>query len=252
MDLHSAGHRRGVACAPHFAAAEAGRDILAEGGNALEAMLAMAAMIAVVYPHMNHVGGDGFWTIREPSGRVRTIMAPGPAGAAAQPEFYRDYETIPPRGPLSALTVPGAVGGWAVALENAHALGGKLPLKVLLASAIERARAGYTVTRSQAWLTAEKLAELAPVPGFADAFLLDGKAPPEGTVLEQEAFALTLDQLAHAGLDDFYCGDIAREIAADLERIGSPLSREDFTRYRATVREPLHVELPKAAIYNTD
>jgi gamma-glutamyltranspeptidase len=252
MDLHSAGHRRGVASAPHFAAAEAGRDILAEGGNALEAMLAMAAMIAVVYPHMNHVGGDGFWTIREPSGRVRTIMAPGPAGAAAQPEFYRDYETIPTRGPLAALTVPGAVGGWALALENAHALGGKLPLKVLLAAAVERARKGYTVTRSQARLTAEKLADLAPVPGFADAFLLDGKAPPEGTVLEQETFALTLEQLAHAGLDDFYRGDIAREMAADLERIGSPLAREDFTRYRATVQEPLHVELQKGAIYNTD
>jgi gamma-glutamyltranspeptidase/glutathione hydrolase len=252
MDLHSAGHRRGVASAPHFAAAAAGRDILAEGGNALEAMLAMAAMIAVVYPHMNHAGGDAFWSIREPSGRIRTIMAPGPAGAAAQPELYRDYETIPTRGPLAALTVPGAVGGWAIALENAHALGGRLPLKDLLAAAIDRARAGYAVTRSQAQVTAEKLAELAPVPGFADAFLLDGQPPPQGAVLKQEAFAATLEHLAHAGLDDFYRGDIARELAADLERIGSPLTREDFTRYRATPHEPLHVELPKAALYNTD
>jgi oxamate amidohydrolase len=252
MDLHSAGHRRGVVCAPHFAAAEAGRDILAEGGNALEAMLAMAAMIAVVYPHMNHVGGDGFWLIREPSGRVQTIMAPGPAGAMAQPEFYREYETIPPRGPLAALTVPGAVGGWAIALELAHALGGKLPLKVLLSSAIERARTGYAVTRSQTRLTAEKLAELAPVPGFADAFLLDGKAPAEGTVLKQEVLAATLDQLAHAGLDDFYRGDVGRELTADLERIGSPLTREDLTSYRATLRQPLHAELSEAALYNTD
>jgi len=252
MDLHSAGHRRGVAAAPHFAAAAAGRDILAEGGNALEAMLAMAAMIAVVYPHMNHAGGDAFWTIRERSGRVRTIMAPGPAGAAAQPELYREYETIPTRGPLAALTIPGAVGGWAMALENAHAVGGRLPLKDLLAAAIDRARAGYAVSRSQAQVTAEKLAELAPVPGFADAFLLDGKPPPQGTVLKQEAFAATLEHLAHVGLDDFYRGDIARELAADLERIGSPLTREDFTRYRATLREPLHVELQGTAVYNTD
>src|ERR1700691_1803174 len=252
MDLHSAGHRRGVACAPHFAAAAAGRDILAEGGNALEAMLAMAAMIAVVYPHMNHAGGDAFWSTREPSGRIRTIMAPGPAGAAAQPELYRDYETIPTRGPLAALTVPGAVSGWGLALENARALGGKLPLKDLLAAAIERARAGYAVTRSQAQVTADKLVELAPVPGFADAFLLDGEPPPQGTVLKQEAFAATLEHLTRAGLDDFYRGDIARELAADLERIGSPLTREDFTRYRAAPREPLHVALPKAALYNTD
>ena len=87
MYLHSAGHRRGVACAPHFTAVEVGRAILAEGGNAIEAMVAMAAAIATTYPHMNHIGGDGFWLIREPSGRVRAIMAAGPAGAEAQPEL---------------------------------------------------------------------------------------------------------------------------------------------------------------------
>ena len=59
MDLHTSGHRRGVVCAPHHAAVEAGRAALAEGGNALEAMVAMAATIAAVYPHMNHIGGDG-------------------------------------------------------------------------------------------------------------------------------------------------------------------------------------------------
>jgi gamma-glutamyltranspeptidase len=96
-DLHTAGHRRGAVCAPHSAAVEAGRSILAEGGNAIEAMVAMAATIAAVYPHMNHIGGDGFWLIHEPSGRVRAIMAPGPAGRNARPELYRDYDTIPPR-----------------------------------------------------------------------------------------------------------------------------------------------------------
>jgi len=107
LDLHTAGHRRGVVCAPHSAAVEAGRQILAEGGNAIEAMIAMAAAIAAVYPHMNHIGGDGFWLIREASGRVRAIMAAGPAAVQAKPELYRDYETIPTRGPLAALTVAG-------------------------------------------------------------------------------------------------------------------------------------------------
>src|SRR5215469_13831594 len=111
MDLHTAGHRGGVVAAPHHAAAEAGRAVLAEGGNAIEAMVAMAAMIAVVYPHMNHLGGDGFWLIHEPAGRVRALMAAGRAGAKATPELYREhgYELIPTRGPLAALTVPGAV-----------------------------------------------------------------------------------------------------------------------------------------------
>ena len=87
MDLHSAGHRRGVVCAPHSAAVEAGRQMLADGGNALEAMVAMAAAIAAVYPHMTHVGGDGFWLIRQASGRVRAVMAAGPAGAQPSPSF---------------------------------------------------------------------------------------------------------------------------------------------------------------------
>src|ERR1700730_5426846 len=157
MNLHSAGYRRGVVAAPHAGAAEDGRHILAEGGNAIEAMIAMAAAVAAVYPHMNHIGGDGFWLIRESSGRVRAIMAAGPAALAAKPGLYRDYETIPTRGPLAALTVPGAIGGWMLALEAAQARGGRLPLKGLLTPAIVQARNGYTVTSSQARLTEEQV-----------------------------------------------------------------------------------------------
>ena len=253
MELHTAGHRRGVAAAPHHAAAEAGRSILAEGGNALEAMVAMAAAIAAVYPHMNHVGGDGFWLIRERSGRVRALMAAGPAGARATPAHYREtgHATIPPRGPLAALTVPGAIGGWALALEAAKANGGKLPLELLLAPAIQHARDGYVVTRSQARLTAEKLAECQDSPGFADTFLIDGKVPAQGATLKQSALAATLDHLSGAGLDDFYRGDVGREIASDLDRIGSPVTRRDLERYRAYVAEPLSVKLDAGTLYNT-
>src|ERR1700720_4372268 len=116
MDLHTAGHRRGVAAAPHHAAAEAGRAILAEGGNAIEAMVALAATIAAVYPHMNHIGGGGFRLIPEGHGPGRARLAAGRAGARARRERYRAPEAIPPRGPLAALTVPGTIGGWALAL----------------------------------------------------------------------------------------------------------------------------------------
>src|SRR4051812_50225797 len=98
--------------APHHLASEAGRAILAEGGNAIEAMVAMAATIAVVYPHMNGIGGDGFWLVREPSGKIRALMAAGVAGTLARPELYREYESIPGRGPLAAPPRPGAVRGW--------------------------------------------------------------------------------------------------------------------------------------------
>jgi gamma-glutamyltranspeptidase len=253
MNLHTAGHRRGVVAAPHHAAADAGRLMLAEGGNALEAMVAMAATIAAVYPHMNHIGGDAFWLIREPSGRVRALMGAGPAGAKATPALYREqgHDTIPPRGPLAALTVPGAVATWMLALRAAEAYGGKLPLDVLLGPAIRHAHEGYTVTRSQARLTAEKLAECRDAPGFAQTFLIDGKPPAEGVTLKQEAFAATLDHLVNAGLADFYRGDVGREIAADLERIGSSVTRADLERYEAKVAEPLSVGLEAGTLYNT-
>ena len=253
MNLHSAGHRRGVVCAPHAAAVEDGRAILAEGGNAIEAMLAMAASIAAVYPHMNHIGGDGFWLIREPSGRVRALMGAGRAGARATPRFYRDagYDEIPARGPLAALTVPGAIATWMLASDAAKGQGGKLPLDVLLTSAIKHAREGYVVTRSQARLTAEQLPEMAKAAGFKEAFLLKDKVPDVGAVLKQTAFAATLEHLARAGLDDFYRGDIGREISADLDRIGSPVTRGDLESFRATVDEPLSVATRAGTLYNS-
>jgi gamma-glutamyltranspeptidase/glutathione hydrolase len=252
MTLHTAGHRRGVVCGPHIKAVEDGRAILAEGGNAIEAMIAMAASIAAVYPHMNHIGGDGFWLIREPSGRVRALMGAGRAGSKATIRFYRDagHDEIPARGALAALTVPGAVAAWALAQEAAEAHGGKLPLDALLAPATKHAREGYVVTHSQARLTKEKYAELESAPGFLKSFLLDGKMPEQGALLKQSALAGTLDHLAHAGLDDFYRGDIGREIAADLERIGSPVTREDLARFRASVEAPLSLDTQAGTLYN--
>jgi oxamate amidohydrolase len=252
MELHTAGHRRGVVAAPHHAAAEAGRGILAEGGNALEAMVAMAAAIAAVYPHMNHVGGDGFFLVRERSGRVRALMAAGRAGTDARIELYSEegYDTIPSRGPLAALTAPAAVAGWSLALEAAQAVGGRMPLGVLLEAAIRHARDGYVVTASQARLTADKLDELAEVPGFAATFLLDGKPPTAGAVLRQPALAASLDHLARVGLDDFYRGDVGHEIAADLARIGSPVTRADIEAVRAEVAQPLTLTIDAGTIYN--
>ena len=252
MSLYSAGHRHGVVCAPHHGAVEAGRTILAEGGNAVEAMLAMAATIAAVYPHMNHLGGDGFWIVRERTGRISALMAAGAAGALADPMLYREYETIPARGPLAALTVPGAIGGWMLALNIAKANGGTLPLDVLLTPAIAYARNGYVVTHNQARLTQEFLEELKTSPGFAETFLVDGNPPQAGTTLKQEALAETLAHLAHAGLGDFYLGDVGREIAADLNRIGSPVTRGDLQKYSARLAEPLNVDLETGTVYNTD
>jgi gamma-glutamyltranspeptidase/glutathione hydrolase len=147
--------------------------------------------------------------------------------------------------------VPGAVGGWIVALEAAQGFGGRLPRDVILGPALREALDGYTVTRSQARLSAEKLDELCGVPGFAETFLIDEKPPEAGTLMRQTALAATFDQLAHAGLDDFYRGDVGYEIAADLERIGSPVTRADLESYRAVLREPLQATIGAGTLYNT-
>lgn len=238
--------------APHTLAAGTGQTILAAGGNAVEAMVAMAATIAVVYPHMNGLGGDGFWLVREPSGRVHAIDAAGPAGAYAAIERYRKkgYDAIPSRGPDAALTVAGAVGGWELALDLAKSLGGHLPLDLLLGEAIRHARDGYPVSGSEARFRTSEEAALYAVPGFAEAFLTEGKRIPAGTLRRMTRLADTIGHLAHAGLSDFYRGDVGREIAADLEQLGSPIARRDLETYRARVVTPLALRLRHATVYN--
>ena len=243
----------GMVAAPHHLAVEAGREVLAEGGNAVEAAIAAAAAIAAVYPHMNHLGGDGFWLVRAPSGQVRYIEACGFAAKGATIAAYRDAgceAAIPSRGPLAALTVPGAVGGWQLAFDWAKAHGGRMSLPRLLEQAVHHARTGVPVTRSQNRLTVEKMAELKDVPGFADVFLVDGAAPEVGALQRQPRLADTLDHLGRSGLADFYRGDISRELAADLERCGSPLRREDLGAYQAIERAPLSVEVAGARVFN--
>lgn len=253
MTHESVRSRKGVVAAPHIDAAEAGREVLNDGGNALEAALAAAATIVPAYPHMNHIGGDGFWIIREPADRVRYFEACGYAGARATPALYRDrsLDRIPERGPLAALTVPGAVGGWLLALEAAKANGGRMPVARLLEPAIARARAGYPVSKSLAWrFTTERGASI-EAPGFAETFLPGGKPPKLGEKLSSGRLADTFEQLARAGLDDFYRGDVGREIAADLERIGSPVVRGDLERYRAVQREPLSLKSGRGTLHNS-
>src|SRR5688572_19795551 len=142
--------RRGIAVAPHHLAAQSGLAVLRDGGDAIEAMVAAAATIAVVYPHMNSIGGDGFWLIQEPGKTPVGIDASGVAAALATPEFYkrRGYAAIPARGPHAALTVAGTVSGWAKALELSREWGGRLPLSRLLADAILYAGSGAPLTAS--------------------------------------------------------------------------------------------------------
>lgn len=243
---------RAAVAAPHTLAAQAGRDILAEGGSAIEAMVAMAATIAVVYPHMNAIGGDGFWIVREPGGKVHYIEACGYAGSGATIERYRKagHDTIPARGPEAAVTIPGAIGGWQLALEMAEALGGRLPLTDILHPAIGLARNGYPQSPSEAHGAPKQFEALSAAPGFAETFLVDGKLPAAGTLRKAVRLAATLEHLSHDGLDDFYRGDIGREMAADMVKLDTPLVRADLEKFRALLRQPLSLRFNGATYLN--
>ncbi len=241
---------RGIAVAPHSLAAQSALAVLREGGNAVEAMVAAAASIAVVYPHMNGLGGDGFWLIVPPEGEPIALDASGPAGSGATLAAYADLNAIPTRGPRAALTVAGTVGGWQAALEVAAEFGGRLPLPRLLADAIHYAEAGIPVTGSQHLATLAKRAELEALPGFAATFLPDGAVPAEGALFTQPRLAKTLSQLAERGLDDFYRGDLATRIAADLAALGAPVTAADLAAYRAKRVKPLHLAHSAGSVYN--
>ena len=241
---------QGMVVAPHHLAAQAGLAVLREGGNAVEAMVAAASTVAVVYPHMNSIGGDNFWLIAEPAKAPVAIMACGGAGERATADFYRGHSSIPPRGPLAANTVAGAISGWDAALAVSKRWGGRLPLSRILADAISYGRHGASVTVSQHKNTTAKLPELKDVPGYAGQFLVNGQPPAVASLFRQPRLAATLERLARAGLDDFYRGETAAANAAELARVGSPVTAADLRAHRAVETAPLRVDLRCGVVYN--
>jgi gamma-glutamyltranspeptidase/glutathione hydrolase len=242
-----------MAVAPHALAAQSALAVLREGGNALEAMIAAAATIAVVYPHMNSLGGDAFWLVHVPGQPPAGIDACGAAARNASIAWYAAHGikgAIPFRGGVAANTVAGTVSGWALAYERAQEIGGRLPLARLLEDAIHYAEHGIPVTASQNAATAAKRQELEAQPGFAGAFLPEGRVPATGSRFVQKRIGETLRRLAKAGLGDFYHGELARANAADLAAAGSPVAPGDLESHRAQWRTPLALEHSLGSVYN--
>lgn len=241
----------GMAVTPHHLASESALAVLREGGNAIEAMVAAASTIAVVYPHMNGLGGDGFWLVMPPQGDPIAIDASGSAGSLAHFDFYHNEPHIPHRGPKAALTVAGTVSGWQEALTLSGELGGTpLPLARLLRDALRYAADGIPVTASQAAATEAKRAELQHQPGFAATFLPDGDVPQAGSRFTQPALAQTLSQLAEEGLDSFYRGNLSHHLARELSALGMPITLEDLQQQRARRCTPLHIAHSEGDIWN--
>ncbi len=244
----------GCMSAPHHLATKAGIDILNNGGTAIEAMVAAAATIAVVYPHMNSIGGDAYWIIKKKNQAPIAIEACGQAAALATPSWYAEHgykAQLPTRGGLAALTVPGTIGGWQQALSLRSGKN-NMPLSALLNAAIDHAKNGVAITQNQSDCTSSKIDGLRDVAGFADIFLTNGEVPEAGDKLRQPALAATFQQLAHAGLDDYYHGDIADAHDRFWRQNNSPLRRFDLAGYRSVQTKPLELTTSLGTFYNTN
>ncbi len=225
-----AGH--GMISTGHPLATAAGFKVLRDGGNAFDAIVCAAAVIAVVEPNSNQVGGDVFALCRPASGdQVEAVNASGPA--PAQAELAAFTEGIPEVGPAAA-SVPGAVSAWDTILERY----GTITLADALAPAIEYAEAGFpadlslcrTITAAQEWLR--------KYPASAEAFLIDGEPPRAGQAVRQSDLAETLRQIAADGAPGFYRGAFAQALvraAADGGLFGS----EDLADYACEILPPL-------------
>ncbi len=229
---------RGVTAAVsagHPLAAAAGHEVLVRGGNAIDAAIAMAGVLAVVRPHMNGVGGDAFMIYHEAaSGRVYAMNGSGRAGALATPAFFteRELDQVPGTGPLS-VSVPGAVAAWVDALDRF----GSRPLAELLEPAIGYARDGFPVSTRLAGDIAGSSRSLND--HARDLYLPDGAPPPVGSLLRNPALATTLERIARSGRDGFYKGFVADHIGAFLEAEGGYLRASDLAAHATTWVEPL-------------
>jgi len=161
----------GVVATPHYLASAAGVQMLQRGGSAVDAAIAANAVLCVAYPHMAGLGGDGFWLIAEPgTGTVHGLNASGPSARLATLDYYRSRAkdgAIPMRGPLSVLTVPGALDGW----RMAHERFGRLAWHDLFDPAIIYARDGVPVSRSLADWTVHDVPILSAYPATAAIFM---------------------------------------------------------------------------------
>lgn len=223
-----------MVASPHDLATTAGVAALREGGSAADAIVAAAAVLAVVYPHMCSIGGDAFALLFDPrERRLLGLNGSGRSPARASIDLLRGrgFSEMPVRGTLP-ITVPGVVDTW----RELSLRFGRLPFARSLAPAIQHARDGFLVTDSVARAIAANAAELRDL-SFARVFAPRG-LPPAGTRMTLPALARTLERVA-AAPDSFYRGDLASELARALHEAGALLEREDLEAHHAEWVEPL-------------
>jgi gamma-glutamyltranspeptidase/glutathione hydrolase len=224
----------------HPLATAAGHEILAQGGNAFDAAVAVAATLAVVEPHGSGLGGGGFWLLRRAADGFETMVdGRERAPLAATEKMYLDAagDVVPRKSLDGALAA--AIPGTPAALAHVARKYGRLPLSQTLAPAIRHAREGFTVTPAyQRWVRM-RLEALRASPATARTYLRANEIPPLGHVIRQPELAAVLARLAADGGRDFYRGGTARFLVAGVRAAGGIWTVEDLAQYRVVERAPV-------------
>jgi gamma-glutamyltranspeptidase/glutathione hydrolase len=239
--------RYGIVAAESPLAAQAGAQILAQGGNAIDAAVATNAVMGVVEPMMNGMGGDLFAIVYDAkTGKLYGLNASGWSPKALTPEFLRSKGiTKMPQHGIDAVTVPGAVDGWTKLLSRF----GTMKFPQVLAPAIRYAREGFPVPEWDAmyWADAEKFLQASPT--AAKVYLIHGHAPRLGEIFRNENYAHSLELVAQGGHDAFYKGELARQIVDFSKREGGTMTLADLADYSAEWVEPLSVDYHGWTVY---
>ena len=217
---------------PH--ASLAGLHTIRQGGNAVDAAVAMAAALNVVEPYMSGAAGVGYMVIHDGHGSQPVVLnyngrAPAAANVAEFPDEATKNDGI--RSPL----VPGAAAGWLMALDRF----GNLDASTVFSPAIQYAEEGYPVTINNQWFMETNQARLAQWPTSVAAYFVNGRVPQAGEILKQPDLAKTLRTLAEGGIEAFYEGQIAEEIIRFSQENGGLLTQEDFSSYRPHWEDPI-------------
>jgi gamma-glutamyltranspeptidase/glutathione hydrolase len=228
-------------------ASQAGLDILKRGGNAVDAAIAMAAVLNVTEPMMTGMGGDAFMLVYlSKTKELKGLNASGRAPRALTLDHFKKLgmSAVPATG-MEPITVPGAVDGWVTLLDKY----GTMKLADLLAPAIDYAENGFPVMEKTARDWDHEVAKLKRTPAAASNYLVDGRAPLAGELFRQKNLARTLRTLAHGGRDAFYKGEIARAIVDYCQKNGGFLSMQDFAEHRSEWVEPLSTNYRGYTVY---
>jgi gamma-glutamyltranspeptidase/glutathione hydrolase len=223
--------RRGMIATSQSLASAAGLQVLQSGGNAIDAAVTAAAVLAVIEPSMNGIGGDLLALVYDAKTQtVYGLDSTGRSAHAATPAEYakRGLTTIPARGPL-AVDVPGVIEGWHQLLARF----GTRDLAAALAPAIAFARDGFPVAELAAHEWAANLDTLMADPATAATFLPNGAPPKPGEMFANPRLARSLETIARDGRDAFYTGSIARAIVADITARDGLLDLRDFAAHRS-------------------